>query len=809
MWFIEHENLSGGKREWIKPGSQRLYGRTTKSSDKDAQAAGKQVFLDNKTISRKHMMLKVLEVPPVDGTKLHLKSQLEVTDLSCRQGTTIDGEKMLKSTKDADGNIVPDSMVLTGIEHTIRLSGSYPSFKIKWQPTVLTYAAREGKESKARSTKLHALDIKTTTEFVYDKTTHVVAEKRNLTKVLQGLLSGAHIVTGDYLDAIINAATGPNDDPGAYLPSKLEEDFDTWWPKEKDYIPPIGNEPVGRIAHMLEPNPARSELFKGLSFIFFDENQYNSLHDVVSGGSGKALHFTLNYGHTTIDDYVEFVRNTAGEKRRTIPGNGRLPVITIRPLAFPQGAEEWATSFVTGVDRILKQRSIQQNEFLDAIITNDASSLRKPPTESVDVDSSLPTGTRDEYKSTPTSRSVTPSQRAETTPTPVEEPSKPNPRKRPLRRGLATSRFTGFDDYEPPTKTRKIEETQTPTPMGDIQESAQLPDSYTMSQPRSHPPTQTARRRSPSIEDSVEAADKIDELFPVAAAMRTRRAATRAASASVEPETQTAAKKPKNQAAEVLEKLQRAKKKAGPKEIDVGEHLRTRVKLEEERRKEDEENMRQQMEGVDISEIRGLVQIEEMEIRPRDDRPHQRIKATGEGWNDEWNGRKNYKRFRRRGVERGLQAQKVIVPLEEAPPKKGFGVGDAFFLEETQASSRSDERRKKKKKGHGQDSESEQKPGFTRRKKNTQSEVIIVPDSDSDDDNVLVEVLPSQRNKGAVDRVAETQLADSQTQTQRSTRKRGPAIVAAGQPATKRTRTMKRANSSDDEETGFRFRRRA
>ena len=41
--------------------------------------------------------------------------------------------------------------------------------------------------------------------------------------------------------------------------------------------------------------------------------------------------------------------------------------------------EAWATAFVTGVDQALNQRSILQNEFLDAIITKDASSLQKPP----------------------------------------------------------------------------------------------------------------------------------------------------------------------------------------------------------------------------------------------------------------------------------------------------------------------------------------------------------------------------------------------------------------------------------------------
>lgn len=61
MWFLEHESLFEGKRVWLRPGSQHLFGRT-KGSKSDGN-----VFIDHKTVSRQHMMLKVLEVLPEDG----------------------------------------------------------------------------------------------------------------------------------------------------------------------------------------------------------------------------------------------------------------------------------------------------------------------------------------------------------------------------------------------------------------------------------------------------------------------------------------------------------------------------------------------------------------------------------------------------------------------------------------------------------------------------------------------------------------------------------------------------------------------
>jgi hypothetical protein len=55
---------------------------------------------------------------------------VEITDLSCRQGTTIDGERKLMSKKgDAKEITEYDKAVLTGVSHTIRLAINYPQFK--------------------------------------------------------------------------------------------------------------------------------------------------------------------------------------------------------------------------------------------------------------------------------------------------------------------------------------------------------------------------------------------------------------------------------------------------------------------------------------------------------------------------------------------------------------------------------------------------------------------------------------------------------------------------------------------------------
>ena len=804
MWFLEHETLFGGKRVWLRPGSQQLFGRTKPDGN---QTEGIKVFIDNKNVSRKHMMIRVLEVAPEHGTKLHARSQIEVTDLSCRQGTVIDDGQTLKSTKETDGGIAYNKATLTGTEHTIRLSHSYPAFALKWQDVVFTYASKETERMKTRSAQLHAIDIKTSSEFVYGKTTHVVSQKRNLPKVLQALVSATPIVTTEFLDAILEAAQYSLNESDVYVPSKLEEDFDVSWPQEKEYISPAGQEPIPRPDQMLEPDPARSEVFSGLTFVFFDEAQHSNLHQVVAGGGGKALLYGIRLGETTVQEYVDYVKSVTGQKKRAKDSNSALPVVTIRLSIASDELQDWATNFVTGVDQALNQRSILQNEFLDAIVSKDTSSLRRPPAQIMDVDSSMPLPTRTERTAREASLASQPratSQVPEASSAPQEGSVKPNPRKRPIRRGV-TSRFTGFDDYEPPSKVRKVED----TPMEDMQESMPVQETsqFGVAAQSRHA---TQSQVQVSEEDK---AEQMDVLFPAAAAIKRQRAATRAPSASVEPEVQPSAQKPKTKAAQLIERMQKTKKKA-VKEVDVRKEARRRIEEDEEKRRMEEDSLREALEGVDIADIRANVEIGDMPLRELGERPKNRSGAHSDRWNPDWDGRKNFKKFRRRGAERGPQSQRVLVTFQEAPQKKGFG-DSAFFLEDTEPTPRTkqDERRLARRVGRAADSESEAETGFSRRrKKEPPAEVVNVEDSGGDDDDGPVVSGRTQRSSGKTQRVEETQLEDTQTQrgSASNSRKRGPPVsVASGQPAAKKGRMTRRNDSSDEEETGFRFKRRS
>lgn len=809
MWFLEHESLFGGKRIWLRPGSQQLFGRT-KSASKDS-AEGKTWKIDNKAVSRQHVIVKVLEASPDAGTKLHTRSQIEITDLSCRQGTTIDEKQHLKSKKAEDGSMEYDKATLTGSEHTIRLAQGFAPFKLVWKPVVFTYASKENKESKARSAQLHALDIKTTTDFVFGKTTHVVTQKRNLPRVLSGLVAGKHIVTGDYLDAVINAATISVDGDGGYVPSNLEEDFDECWPKEEDYVPPTATEPVPRPQEMLKPDDLRSEIFSGLTFVFLNPNQHDSLQEPISGGGGKALLFKFQSGKTTVQEYVDYVQSVAGKKRSSRGSNGKLLVVTVRPPIASDGAEDWVASFMNGVDKALNQRSIFQNEFLDIIITKDKASLQKPPDDLPEVASSAPdaTSTRRSMRDR-SPASVAPSQAPESS-VPTDEPVKPNPRKR-VHRPKTTSRFTGFDDYEPPPKVRKVEDTQMEDVQQSVQQAArtatQAPGTEHTLVPAAQTQTRTETRFAPPspIHETVEKEEQMDSLFPAAAEIKRRRAATRAPSASVEPEIKTPTTQPKRRGVEAVERLQRAKRKAD-KDIDVREQTRLRIKEEDDRRKAAEESLREQLEGIDIEQMKNLAVVEEMHILPRAQRSNgdnlrtpAEARANSGRWDPAWNGRKNFKKFRRRGAEQGVTPHKVMVALEEAPQQKGFG-DSAFFLDdvEPRTSAMARSRRVVEK----ESSDEEEGPGFRARKSKThtqeQPEVVNVEDSGPDDEEVPE--VRTQKSSGRTQRVVETQVSEAVG------RKRAGG-VASGQPASKRGRVSRREENSDDEETGFRFKRR-
>ena len=368
MWILECDgDILRGNRIWLRPGNKYLFGRTKPD---DSKYAG--FTIAHKSVSRKHLTLSVTAVKPGAGSLVHTKSELSLEDENTKVGTEIDGEK-----------VRGDKRILKNDEHVFRL-GSYEFlFRIKWQPVVLsfTFPSKETKGGKdplipIRS-RLEDIDVKTIIPYIVDTTTHVVASKRNTAKGLQALINGKFIVDTSYLDAIIFATTPGNlDEPESLSP--LEEDFAANWPSPAQHLPAPGREPGQRPAELFEPNRERKEIFQGYTFVFCNLRQFENLQAPITNGAGKALLFTITMGETAPREIVRFVKHAAGERGvgEFQDGSKGKGVVLVR-FQGDKGSEDWAIQTQEEIAQMLDHRLIEQNEFLDAILTNEPSKLRR------------------------------------------------------------------------------------------------------------------------------------------------------------------------------------------------------------------------------------------------------------------------------------------------------------------------------------------------------------------------------------------------------------------------------------------------
>ena len=226
--------------------------------------------------------------------------------------------------------------------------------------------------------KLEDFDIKSVIPYITAKTTHVVAKKRNTAKGLQALVNGKYIVGDSFIDALVYSTTPENlDEPESLSP--LEQDFDAHWPDPLQHLPEEGKEPTHRPTEAFAPNAARGNVFEGYTFIFCDQTQFETLQAPITNGGGKALHISLVNGNTTSEEIIRFVKDAAGEKGmgEFEDGSEGKGVVVVR---FSGKGEfsAWALDLCDQVALSLDHRLIQQSEFLDAILINDASGLRRP-----------------------------------------------------------------------------------------------------------------------------------------------------------------------------------------------------------------------------------------------------------------------------------------------------------------------------------------------------------------------------------------------------------------------------------------------
>lgn len=818
MWILENEGEAlSNKRVWLRPGKRYLFGRTVAEPGQLAiQGPGAE------RVSRKHVTITVDKVEEGHAEVMGSRSKVTIEDLGSKGGTKVNGQKYRGET-----------CILSQDENTLQMGSFPPLFRITWFPVVLSFSftgnqLRANPLARLRQS-LEQLDIKLLSEYDIQLTTHVVSKKRNTPKGLQALINGRYIVNDGFVDAIVNAASSDAPD-SEVAASSLEQDFDGNWPNPVEFLPPPGEEPVPRKPETFAPNPARAELFDGYTFVFYEKKQFESLLAPITNGRGKALLNVVVAGETEIDDFIRFVKGVAGEKGlgEFEDGSEGKGVVVVKWMPNSEENSDWFADFFRSISLRLDHRLIDQKEFLDAILNNDASGLRRP----LEFESPPATSQIEPPPSTSEQQLMDVDLVEEATP----EPERPVTRRR--GRGPVKSRFRGFavsvadesQDEPPVTTINSNDATQ-----GHIESSGEglfvsqdVPDPELEDTIPTNQPSQVSQLKRPAS-TLLGPEDMLNELAPTAAQVKRRRIA-----AGEEPiprlEKTTL---PEDKPPVVTPKPPKIKK-----EFDVLEMARVHREEAEMRAKMEREELEAEPGDLDLAEIRRLHIEEAMPLRevPQERTREQDI-ADGR-WDPAWNGRKNFKRFRQRGAVQGRTVEKIIVALEEVK-SKGFGIGDDYWLEDDisqqQRSRKSDDRSLSRSQSHQQPANNRtvQEPIAKGRKHieglepvdSSEDEELNTgganegedgdEDDDDDDDDVVITCSSRTRATRPSANEAQPQTRSRQTTTQstpdraqsiRRTSKRPAAAPPAKEKPAKRTRGLATNASDDDSDDDLRFR---
>ncbi|KAI1173585.1 hypothetical protein F4777DRAFT_444304 [Nemania sp. FL0916] len=800
MWILENEGEAlGHKRVWLRPGKRYLFGRTVAEPGQLAiQGPGAE------RVSRKHVIIIVDQVEEGHAEVMGTRSKVAVEDLGSKGGTKVNGQKYRSET-----------CVLSQDSNTIQMGSFPPLFRITWFPVVLSFSFTSNQlraEPFARLRQsLEQLDVKLLSYYDVQQTSHVVSKKRNTPKGLQALINGKYIVNDGFVDAIVNAAL-PEEPEVGVVTSSLEQDFDANWPDPMRFLPPPGEEPVPRQPEAFAPNPLRAELFDGYTFIFYEKKQYDNLLAPITNGKGKALLNVVVANETQIDDFIRYVKGVAGEKGlgEFEDGSEGKGVVVVKWMPSTEENSEWFADFFRSISLRLDHRLIDQKDFLDAILSNDASGLRR----------------RLEFESPPaTSQAEQPSMEID----PVDD-SAPQPRALATRRrgrGPVRSRFQGFaislDDEAGPDEA--------PAPSMENNNSAPFPAESSegglfVSQdvPENEPdqPSQISQRKRPAS-PLREPEDIMDRLAPTAAQVKRRRIA-----AGEDPVPRARASAPPVEQPVVPPNPPKVKK-----ELDVLEMARQHREEAERLAREEREELEAEPGDLDLAEIRRLHIEEDMPLREAPQvRTREQDIADGR-WDPAWNGRKNFKKFRQRGAVQGRAIEKIIVALEEVK-SKGFGIGDDYWLEDSVSQQRSrnpDDRSQTQSQSHRQTTINTTRTSRSAPKHieglqpidSSEDEALDTRDADvneeeDDDDDDDVVIAPSSRTRTTR---ASANTTQSQSQSRRTTQstsnKSQPARLTGKRPAAAppaKEKPAKKAkglalNPSDedsDDDDGLRFR---
>ncbi|KAK6603908.1 FHA domain-containing protein [Botrytis cinerea] len=672
MWTIENDgDFFDGKTRWLVPGKKYLFGRTVSEDGHFAIA--------DKSVSRQHLTIEVGIAGPEDCKNPKSRSKVILNDQKTKAGTTVNGEQ-IKGIEDYELGSEVNEIMIGRSKHV---------FRITWRHVALSFSF-SSKELKPNPLKaLYAtfgpLDIKVLTEYERDITSHVVVKKRNTAKGLRALINGKYIVDNDtFIKAIVDATTPESDGTCG-----LEKDFKNNFPDAAQYLPERGSEPTDEPATSYAPDPLRQSMFDGYTFVFYDEAQFETLLAPITDGRGKALFREVAPTQTPANDFVRYVKNVAGEKGvgEFEDGSEGKGVVVVGFYPIKGDGVEWFKDFASQVALALDQRLVLQSEFLDAILKTDASSLRRPleiemsgvvapastpatypnagrhtevPAESHPI---LPPKTKPVASLNPNSAGASSIASA-----PKDAISQETQFRRGRSRRAMTSRFSGFDDDDdddaPPAPISLASIPEAMVVEQDLPEESQVCGARRVI---STDPNDTINQKkvcTPIAEEK----SYIDSFAPTTASFKRQRRERG------EPTPPPPVIKKEVVAPESAKKKEK-------KEVDILALVAQQRERAEAAAQAEEKSLKQAVSTIDIEEMRKLTIVEDMEVKRSRPAPKTtRHMDEGDRWDDKWNGRKNFKKFRRRGAEDGpVRAHaRVIVPLEEVK-KRGNGTGDEYW----------------------------------------------------------------------------------------------------------------------------------
>lgn len=743
MWILESNgDFLQGKRMWLKPGKKYLFGRVKKD--------GVRFAIDHKTVSRKHFVITVAEVKDEDVGRVHARTKVTITDENSKAGTNIDGELIKDKSQELKNAIT-----------SIRPGSCPHELLIKWLPCTLTFGLlkKEIKNGvlKTKQERVKELDIKAVSDYLSAETTHLVAQKRNTPKGLQALIEGKPIVSEAYIDALIYAST-PTDLQEEENLSPLEIDFDDAWPDPTRHLPPAGKEPTNKPAEAYKPDPTRAKVFEKCTFFFFDQTQYDVLLPPITTGHGKALLFKPQQETTTLEEGLAFVRKAVGTHGHAI----------IIKLNEANDMQSWLVKYIEDLCSRFGQEPANQSDLLDTILTNNASQLCKPRTRtSPDKKPAVPlsesaTAINQEsqvngHQSSSTRASASGARVRDASPlaslssAPPSRPQSPNPESAPYNRENTQqssveddnprprkrSRFVPIkkaldpfdDDFNPDAIAVYDEEPPAVRTQSRSQRSVRSQVDEEDVSVKDEPTPRVDRNNSTTPSVVADSDDDLDELLPAGAAMRKAKQREAAEARRNGQPIKSALAQSKTAA--------QAKPKKEVKLLDVREAARAHREAEdaaEQKERRELDDLQAEDEGM--SGPANLVRVVEYKLPVRGKSSEGTNGYRGETWKPEWDGRKNFKGFRRardmaNGVAPRRPKDKIIVPLI-AVKKDTYGLGDQYW-EKTEEDKERAAREKERKKRASQKSSQSQKHNS----KHPQRSTTVNEDSDSDEDSLM------------------------------------------------------------------------